>query len=495
MFEQNYFECKMKHSLQHHRNSFDAGYESLLSQTSFLSNQSQRDTSSLFSAPSTPNKTTNSFIINCNNSTTTPDFKQQYVADVNSIYYASIRLNNEPFLSPIKNPNLIQSPLKSPKFDQFIQQRDNFASKLLRSPAFKPNNIISPTHEDNSGFLKPEIRSFNARFQSTYPSLSASFNSPDRFVRPSPTEEEFMELLIRNKHLPKNPENLIGRNMGLDYFDILTELSNKTMFNITDKILSYLDTSDLVRVASVSRDWRNLIKQNKFMNKNRVDYLKNKKYLFEKFKENRPYSSFTNEKIDKQRLSLEQRRQLLKDYRHHNSIELLKNESSVNLAKNSRGDFVFASLDRNCLNNIHHGSSRYEDFNFNRKKSRDLSSEEDEEMMIESPKKKSKSSDDDDHINNELYQACNSLFNCINKNQQIVPQRPSLLESEFKEITISDAKKRGLLHKANSVVMESSPMLRRSPIKRQMTLETSRSSTTSQNLICSKKSKKNLKRL
>lgn len=454
MFEQEFSESKLKGSFQH-RNSFDAGYESLLSHSSFVSNQSRIDTS-IFSAPSTPVKS-NSILINCNNSSTSPDFKQQYIADVNSIYFASIR--TESFLSPIKG-SVVCSPLKSPKYDQYVHQRDNFASKLLRSPAFKPSNIISPSED-----YKPQVKSFTSRFESCY-SISP-FATPDRFVRPSPTEEEFMELLIRNKHLPRNPENLIGRNMGLDHFDIFTGLAEKSMFNLTDKILSYMQTSDLVRVASVCRSWRNIVKQNKTLNKHRVDYLKSKKYIYEKFKENRPYTP--SDVGAKSRLSIEQKRRLLRDYRLHNSLNIKENEAT-GLVKHESGSYVFASLDNNCLNNISNGGSREEDFKFKKKRA-SFDGEE-------SPSKRQKSTD---NLNNELFNACNSLFDCINRSQQVVPQRSSLLEKEFQQISL-DAEA--------AMIVESSPMLRRSPVKRQYSVDLANSAQ-----ICSKKSKKNLKRL
>lgn len=461
MFEQEFSETKLRASFQH-RNSFDAGYESLLSQSSFVCNQSRIE-SSIFSAPSTPVKH-QQIQVNCNQSSTSPDLKQQYVADVNSIYFASLR--NESFLSPIKGLTM-RSPLKSPKLDQYVQQRDNFASKLLRSPAFKPSNIISPGDQ-----CQPQIKSFAARFESCY-SVSP-FTTPDRFVRPSPTEEEFMELLIKNKHLPRNPENLIGRNMGLDHFDILTGLAEKSMFTLTDKILTYMQTSDLVRVASVSRSWRAIVKQNESLNKHRVDYLKSKKYIFEKYKENRPFSC-GDVGPTKSRLSAEQKRRLLKDYRLHNSLSINENEQD-GLVKHESGSYVFASLDNNCLNNISNGGCREEDFKFQKKRA--------SVDVQESPNKRKKPIEQN-KLNNELFNACNSLFDCINRNQQVVPQRPNLLEKEFQQISLEPTGINDAL-----MVVQSSPLKRRSPLKRQISVDSARCTQ-----ICSKKSKRNLKRL
>jgi len=40
-------------------------------------------------------------------------------------------------------------------------------------------------------------------------------------VKQTPTEAEFMQMLVTNHHLPDNPEFLIGRNMGVDKVNIL----------------------------------------------------------------------------------------------------------------------------------------------------------------------------------------------------------------------------------------------------------------------------------
>ena len=40
-------------------------------------------------------------------------------------------------------------------------------------------------------------------------------------AKPTPTEAEFMQMLISNHHMPDNPEFLIGRGMGVDHVNIL----------------------------------------------------------------------------------------------------------------------------------------------------------------------------------------------------------------------------------------------------------------------------------
>jgi F-box protein 43 len=155
------------------------------------------------------------------------------------------------------------------------------------------------------------VKSFNKRFETVY--------------KKTPTEEEFMDLLFRNHHLPNNPEFLIGRHMGLEQMDILSELNKRSLNDPLDKIFSYLSAADLVKVASVSRDWRQIVKQNKPANKKRADFIKEKKEIFETSKENNNSNQMSR---------LAERRNLFKRIKQLNSTD---------------GSLVFASLDHNCL--------------------------------------------------------------------------------------------------------------------------------------------------
>jgi hypothetical protein len=67
-----------------HQNSIllDSGFESLLLSSS--SNSSCSNDSDF-------NSNSGSLLFNCNNTSTTPDMKKQYVGDVNGFYFASIR--------------------------------------------------------------------------------------------------------------------------------------------------------------------------------------------------------------------------------------------------------------------------------------------------------------------------------------------------------------------------------------------------------------------
>ena len=326
-------------------------YSSVVDDTSnSASSSSNSNSNPIFSQPTTPVKTA-SFKFN---SATTPDFKQQYIADVNSFYFASIhRSSTKPSVEIIESPikhriqksnfgefsastsnSPIQFAANSPKFvlnpGDFINQRDTFNSKLLRSPAFKLNSA----HPYQPA--KPAIRSFSSRLESNAGLLA----------RATPTEEEFMELLFKNKHLPNNPEFLIGRNMGVDFVDVVGELSKRSMNNVLDNVFKYLGKEDLVRAASVNKQWRACLKQNRKFNKKRVEFIKYKKNIYETTKENRDcdklnvpyYEVFSEANANYAGLSQSEKRA---KYRKRSSFSISGQHQS----------FVFAQIDPNCLSN------------------------------------------------------------------------------------------------------------------------------------------------
>jgi hypothetical protein len=183
------------------------------------------------------------------------------------------------------------SPLKRHTTGDFIQERDNVNRKLLRSPAFKIkcnfSFMTSPSfkEEHDSTHQRPVIKSFQSRFQS---SMSPPTAIPFKNSKTTPTEAEFMQILIDNHHIPANPQFLIGRNMGLDYIDILDELKKRSMFNVLDIIFKHLDDdpADLVRIGCVSKDWRNIVCNDNSRNNKRLQFIKQKRKKYEFDKEN-----------------------------------------------------------------------------------------------------------------------------------------------------------------------------------------------------------------
>lgn len=351
-----------------HRNSIDSGYDSLLSTSSLsyscsLTSNSSASSSVMASQPSTPLKTSaaasGGLIMSSNNSTTTPDLRQKYIADVNSMYLASIRADSG-FASPIKgayssssssfgnysascsNSPVIHSGVKSPKFEyeSYINQRDNFNSKLLKSPAFKLNPTVT-----NRATPAVVIKSFSTRLQlNLSPPAPEPQKEKELERRVTPTEEEFLQMLIRNRHIPANPDSLIGRHMGVEKLNIVGELWKRSMNNVLDAIFGYLDVRDLVRVGCVSNEWRAVLKENKKLYKQRTEFIRQRRIQCETFKENRTFAPFaaaaacvSHNDFDMEmtettpvtawpyaKLSLEEKRNILNKHRAQVSLELNK---------------------------------------------------------------------------------------------------------------------------------------------------------------------------
>jgi len=373
----NHMNFNPKYDSYDKRASFDSAYGSFLltsqnspssSSFSFQSSSYYTDTSSsssssssaashLFSHPTTPVKSSGSFIYNGNNSSTTPDFKQQYVADINSYYFASIRSTGttatpstcSSYTSPYKS-SLSNSPSK---YDtSFVHKRDTISNKLLRSPAFKLDSPYSSHyHQIDTAPTKPTIKSFSSRFQANLNLAPPEpIPVPAGPKKPTPTEEEFMEMLVANHHIPDYPESLIGRNMGIEHVDILSELNKRSMNNIVEKVFSYLSTSDCVRVGCVSKEWRSLIKQDTKRNKERVKLIKKQKYLHETSKENicQFDIGLINSSISYHDMSMDSP---LKANAHRRSVYLTCEQ--VSLRENLEVEPQFISLNLNCMHNLY----------------------------------------------------------------------------------------------------------------------------------------------
>lgn len=306
----------------------ESGYESLLatSSTSFSNNDS--NDSHIFSVPSSPVKTPSKFVFSGNNASTTPDFKQQVVADVNGFYFKTIR-SSYGDSSPLDH----YSSSANSRFSDtdYVSTRDNFNTKLLRSPAFKLESSNSPKQCANYQPERPSIKSFSSRFITELPKLEQ--------VKPTLTEAEFMDVLISNHHLPANPEFLIGRNMGVDKINILGELNKRSMNNVLDNIFAHMSVAETVRVACVSKEWRKIVKEHPKLNRERLRFIKTRRHLYETTKENHGHLINAWQIRDGKRLTVS-----------NNKSEILA--KSTKCVKDGVESHVFNSLDINCLNNL-----------------------------------------------------------------------------------------------------------------------------------------------
>ena len=246
----------------------------------------------MFSQPCTPVK----LLYNSNNTARTPDHKQQLVADVGSFYLASLRQQQQQTTASACKPDAptptkhSDSPASKHRLqpDAYVSQRDCSAAKLLRSPAAFKHTLHAPS---------VAIKSFSARFEAFH--TAPPTPPPVSLLHVTPTEEEFMALLFKNHHLPADPECLIGRHMGLEHLDVVHELRKRSMHNLLDKIFGYVGAEsprDLVRAASVNREWRRAVKSVSEHNKARDEFLRERKAVTEFQKENRVLAKSTQDK-------------------------------------------------------------------------------------------------------------------------------------------------------------------------------------------------------
>lgn len=119
------------------------------------------------------------------------------------------------------------------------------------------------------------------------------------------------------------------------------------MGNIIDQVFSYLGVGDIVKVGCVSKEWRNIVKGNSAVNKERVRFIKTRRHIYETTKENHTHLWQSQDEhmvgSNKRRLSsmgLDEKRDTYKS-----------SKSCVNI-ENNVGSGVFGSLDVNRLNNF-----------------------------------------------------------------------------------------------------------------------------------------------
>ncbi|KAJ8273249.1 hypothetical protein GJAV_G00099400 [Gymnothorax javanicus] len=74
---------------------------------------------------------------------------------------------------------------------------------------------------------------------------------------------------------------LIGKKMGLDKLDILSELKKRNLRHILAMILNFLSSEDIYRFGQVSCLWDEIILQDKMSNRRRRSYLKDLKMALE----------------------------------------------------------------------------------------------------------------------------------------------------------------------------------------------------------------------
>lgn len=213
------------------RRSTDSGYDSILLLSHSSSSSSRSPTMSSSSLANTPVKTPSKYSTVHQTTQHTPN---RLTADMNGLYLASIRnqqmlLTTSPVRSSVNHHffNYSTSNSNSPKFDSFLNEKSDESvrvSKLLKSPArfsgVSASELPSPL----------KVRTFASRLKSegfgaTAASLAGNeeiggsgfavpnqtpLRSTTSVAVKTPTEEEFLDMLYRNRHIPPDPNALIG---------------------------------------------------------------------------------------------------------------------------------------------------------------------------------------------------------------------------------------------------------------------------------------------
>jgi len=103
-----------------------------------------------------------------------------------------------------------------------------------------------------------------------------------------------------------------------------------------------MNVGDLVRVGCVSKEWRTIVKENPKLNKDRVRFIRSRRFIYETTKENHGKSPLL------QSYDIEGKRKLS----DMSLLEKRKMYKSSNICgSNVTHENVFTSLDVNCLNN------------------------------------------------------------------------------------------------------------------------------------------------
>lgn len=115
---------------------------------------------------------------------------------------------------------------------------------------FSPNKTESPIphyslEDEAEDMLIEESETSSAPSSSSRTQTSCS-NLTDRFDA------------VLKQCMPKVPDRMIGRKMGLEKVDLIHELDHRGMGIIIEKIVSYLQASDIRRMCRVDKTWRSV---------------------------------------------------------------------------------------------------------------------------------------------------------------------------------------------------------------------------------------------
>ncbi|XP_052765109.1 F-box only protein 43-like [Mya arenaria] len=194
--------------------------------------------------------------------------------------------------SPFHLNNTIQSSA-SPKSSKRFSSRRSLESYF----SFDEAETSSASCNDTLNSSQSRIsRSFDCSFVrkldldlDIYDNQKESQSSSSPLLSSSlPNESHILKNFeaVLQKFSPSEPDRLIGRKMGRNHVDILSQLDQLNI-SCVSTILSYLDPQDLCSISQVSTDWKRVVESDSMANSRRRRFLQqHRARLQEQGKEN-----------------------------------------------------------------------------------------------------------------------------------------------------------------------------------------------------------------
>ncbi|WAR16667.1 FBX43-like protein [Mya arenaria] len=180
--------------------------------------------------------------------------------------------------SPFHLNNTIQSSA-SPKSSKRFSSRRSLESYF----SFDEAETSSASCNDTLNSSQSRIsRSFDCSFVrkldldlDIYDNQKESQSSSSPLLSSSlPNESHILKNFeaVLQKFSPSEPDRLIGRKMGRNHVDILSQLDQLNI-SCVSTILSYLDPQDLCSISQVSTDWKRVVESDSMANSRRRRFL------------------------------------------------------------------------------------------------------------------------------------------------------------------------------------------------------------------------------
>ncbi|WAR16633.1 FBX5-like protein [Mya arenaria] len=180
--------------------------------------------------------------------------------------------------SPFHLNNTIQSSA-SPKSSKRFSSRRSLESYF----SFDEAETSSASRNDTLNSSQSRIsRSFDCSFVrkldldlDIYDNQKESQSSSSPLLSSSlPNESHILKNFeaVLQKFSPSEPDRLIGRKMGRNHVDILSQLDQLNI-SCVSTILSYLDPQDLCSISQVSTDWKRVVESDSMANSRRRRFL------------------------------------------------------------------------------------------------------------------------------------------------------------------------------------------------------------------------------